>query len=785
MKKMILACVLMTMFLPKSTMAQPTPVEEKVGVLITAWGLSEGASFDYYWTLAYQSIGYKTEYEGQPCRAEFSVGPFPYQSSMNIQPFHVLHELAGYEYAYDSSGLYRYDEGTDTYISIKPGHPSVLATDIPAGVPIVALKDVLDNNGNPSYPLDPNTGEDHLAGWYKIGDYADPSHYFANGLHDFQEAHPARGINNFGITGGPSDPLEANQLPPEILLTESVTQDLLEDAFGDKIDVRHGYYGYMPGITKHMADVAEEFGEEGFTKLLLARETTDNNRFANVYSTGNSCMRRLCEIGVLDDMTIKQTRQVGRTPEFNTMNVINMRPFIEAYPKGSTLGILYVTRGLPWANETKGPPDYPDTPPAFHGRYHPWSKEIYHDNAYLNYLSFKKAFIKAFGDDYNLVFNRGASDNDLREDNFYSYSMDWREPFNSTREAIQMAKAEGLDKLIVIPAHWNYDNLDSYLHTRLLNGLPVNPRSDFEADIFHLTYCEDAAENKVTCGSPDAVAEILLAPAYSALPVEFGIVYYVRLLGGLERFGLYPGDVELGDSTTVPITKLAGGTVEITDPGSDIYGAKIVIPGDPYPDWPETFTPDTAVPINDPIETNDCMWEDMDITVAERINPPAMVTVNPLGPAVHFGPYRMLFNRDVTITIPYDNSFFAGKTVRVGIYNHITADWDLIIPESLDEVNKLVTFKTQVLGLFQVGEEKSKRVCPAMALYGNSSREVELLRKFRDKVLSKTSAGQGLIRIYYMWSPMIVEEMKADINIKMKVKEIVDKFLPLVGGAIE
>jgi hypothetical protein len=36
-----------------------------------------------------------------------------------------------------------------------------------------------------------------------------------------------------------------------------------------------------------------------------------------------------------------------------------------------------------------------------------------------------------------------------------------------------------------------------------------------------------------------------------------------------------------------------------------------------------------------------------------------------------------------------------------------------------------------------------------------------------------------------MWSPMIVEEMKADINIKMKVKEIVDKFLPLVGGAIE
>ena len=434
-------------------------------------------------------------------------------------------------------------------------------------------------------------------------------------------------------------------------------------------------------------------------------------------------------------------------------------------------------------SKTPDPPDYPDTPPAFYGRYHPWSKEIYHDNAYLNYLSFKKAFIKAFGDDYNLVFNRGASDNDLREDNFYSYSLDWREPFNSTREAIQMAKAEGLDKLIVIPAHWNYDNLDSYLHTRLLNGLPVNPRSDFEADIFHLTYCEDAAENKVTCGSPDAVAEILLAPAYSALPVEFGIVYYVRLLGGLERFGLYPGDVELGDSTTVPITKLAGGTVEITDPGSDIYGAKIVIPGDPYPDWPETFTPDTAVPINDPTETNDCMWEDMDITVAERINPPAMVTVNPLGPAVHFGPYRMLFNRDVTITIPYDNSFFAGKTVRVGIYNHITADWDLIIPESLDEVNKLVTFKTQVLGLFQA--VAVKRGCLVEQIYGSHSDEVALLRAFRDDLLSKTSAGQQMIKLYYQWSPVIVTAMEGDEEFKEEIKEMIGGILRLVQEAIE
>jgi hypothetical protein len=670
-----------------------TPVEEKVGVLITAWGLSEGNSFDFYWTLANQSIGYRTAYEGQPCRAEFSVGPFPYQSSMNIQPFHILFEVEGKEYAYDSSGLYKYDLATNTFYSIKADHPSVPATGLPASVPIVALKDVRDNNGNLSYPLDPNTGEDHMAGWYKIGDYNDPTHYFPNGLHDFQEAHPARGIHNFSMTGGPTDPVEANSLPPEILLSESVTQDLLEADFGDKIDVRHGYYGWMPGVTKHMADVAEEFGQEGFTKLLLSRETTDNNLFANVFSTGNYCKQRLCEIGVLDDMSIKQTRQVGRTPEFNAMNVINMRPFIEAYPAGSTLGILYVTRGLPWANE--------DVAPAFYGRYHPWSNEIYHENAYLNYLSFKKAFIKAFGDDYNLVFNRGAVDNDIREDNFYSYSMDWREPFNSTREAIQMAKAEGLDKLIVIPAHWQFDNLDTYWHTRVLQGLPVNPRSDLEANIFHMVYCEDDSDNETACDSPDAVAEILLAPAYSAVAEEFGVAYYVRLLGGLERFGLYPGDVQFGDNATAAVTKLAGGTVEVTDTASNVVGAKIVIPPDPYPNRPESFTPSTAIPINDPADTNDCMWEDMDILVAERVNPPDMVNATPSGSAVQFGPYRAMFNRDVTITIPYDTNGAQGSEVKPYIYNHLTKTWDELQAESYG--SGLLIFKTKVLGLFQVG----------------------------------------------------------------------------------
>jgi hypothetical protein len=38
------------------------------------------------------------------------------------------------------------------------------------------------------------------------------------------------------------------------------------------------------------------------------------------------------------------------------------------------------------------------------------------------------------------------------------------------------------------------------------------------------------------------------------------------------------------------------------------------------------------------------------------------------------------------------------------IYNHVTNDWDAIEPEQV--ANGLVTFKTQVLGLFRAGVAK-------------------------------------------------------------------------------
>jgi hypothetical protein len=142
---------------------------------------------------------------------------------------------------------------------------------------------------------------------------------------------------------------------------------------------------------------------------------------------------------------------------------------------------------------------------------------------------------------------------------------------------------------------------------------------------------------------------------------------------------------------------------------------------------------------------------------------------------VHVGPYRTFFNRNVSITIPYTG---AGGThdLMVYIYNHVTKDWDPIEPESVDTTNKLVTFKTQVLGLFQAGRAG---LCPAELIYGKNSKEVEQLRNFRDNVLSKIPQGQAMIKLYYDWSPAMVKGMKEAAALKEEVKRAIDGVLLL------
>jgi len=95
-----------------------------------------------------------------------------------------------------------------------------------------------------------------------------------------------------------------------------------------------------------------------------------------------------------------------------------------------------------------------------------------------------------------------------------------------------------------------------------------------------------------------------------------------------------------------------------------------------------------------------------------------------------------------------------------------------------DGFGSLVSFD----GSCWMGEELD---CPIEEIYGEDSEEVVLLRYLRDEVLSQTSEGQEIIRLYYQWSPMVVRAIEEDEEFKEEVKETIDGILPTLRVAVE
>ena len=104
---------------------------------------------------------------------------------------------------------------------------------------------------------------------------------------------PAIYARYYGNLGVPLEATDPNDQHPAVLAQDEYLEQLMEEAFGERIDLRYGFYTPIPGYTKRMDDAAEELANEGFTKLLLARETTDHNRYANEFMTGNYIKERL------------------------------------------------------------------------------------------------------------------------------------------------------------------------------------------------------------------------------------------------------------------------------------------------------------------------------------------------------------------------------------------------------------------------------------------------------------------------------------------------------------
>jgi hypothetical protein len=72
-----------------------------------------------------------------------------------------------------------------------------------------------------------------------------------------------------------------------------------------------------------------------------------------------------------------------------------------------------------------------------------------------------------------------------------------------------------------------------------------------------------------------------------------------------------------------------------------------------------------------------------------------------------------------------------------------------------------------------------------VCVFDDNSEEVELLRYIRDNVLNTTPQGQELIKLYYEWSPVIVEMMEMNAGFRQEVKEMIDGILEVIGEEVE
>lgn len=77
------------------------------------------------------------------------------------------------------------------------------------------------------------------------------------------------------------------------------------------------------------------------------------------------------------------------------------------------------------------------------------------------------------------------------------------------------------------------------------------------------------------------------------------------------------------------------------------------------------------------------------------------------------------------------------------------------------------------------------KICPFKKIYDENSEEIGLLKYFRDNVLSQTPEGQEIIRLYYEWSPVLVEAMKEDEAFKEEVREMIEGILPMIRDIVD
>jgi hypothetical protein len=698
------------------TMAAPVQAgqpgdPDSVGVLITDWSQPEGFSSQYWGDVWRLFNGAKTNFPGEPC-TENHIGTFPFQSQVGLFPFALSFPVAGLELAYDSYGYY-WDNQDGTYTNVVDASVVLTAADIPPfpGM-VVSAVDTPSAGGRGTWGIDPNTGENHFDGIVRIGipGFGGPT-VLPNGIGDVREGIWMSGYSDMKTVHNDLTP----RLSQAQIDLEHGTEVTLDSLYGDRLDIRFGAYISAPGLTRWEGDVGREMALAGHDQLVLTRETTDNNNYANNFQTRSMIDKEICKARVFGQIqqavAYQQVRQVGRTPEYNTALLDVNQRHLDAIPAGEEVAIVYLTYGLPWPGTTSifGP----------FGAPHPWAQEVYHENAYNNYLSFKQYANARWGQTHTLHFNVPGASGDARLNSYFAYGLynsdDLTPPaepekaYRTLRQNIDLAKAGGEENIVIVLSHWYLNHHLTYLQTRLLNQVPLNTRDELEAGTASIAWCEmPGSSDPVDCSTEGAI-HLQYGEAFDDEMDTFATGYAHRIRGGIERFGQFPAGVT--QSATGFVSQFGGGSVEITS-GKDLAGAKLIVSADKKPGFPEAYSPFFYQTFTDAAQNNVGAWDSYTGYIGTDGNDAARKdAAKAIGKHTSkqflFGPYRTLSNQPMSITLPVKGNKKAdAENSRPYIWNEATQDWDPVYPVPggqgvVADTNAMtVTFDTQVLGIF-------------------------------------------------------------------------------------
>jgi hypothetical protein len=79
---------------------------------------------------------------------------------------------------------------------------------------------------------------------------------------------------------------------------------------------------------------------------------------------------------------------------------------------------------------------------------------------------------------------------------------------------------------------------------------------------------------------------------------------------------------------------------------------------------------------------------------------------------------------------------------------------------------------------------KSK-LCPAEVVFENETATLNLLRRFRDGVLSRTPVGRQLTLLYYRYADVIAGLLEKSPELRRQSRAAVERLLPRIGQLVD